>query len=254
MGARGAGDYAPNGAPNYRVFRLSTNGTQDSTYQSPIFGSAPRFLALQPDGKLLAGCIDPPDKPQPNGVLTNLMRLTTNGSPDPAFHSPVFSGGFDEIEQIDSPIALDTDGSIYIAGGFMQVDGQSRQQIARLHADGTLDTAFVPGGFISALYIRGILLQAGGKVVIAGRFRFNGSSTFYPLLRLNSDGSLDQSFTLVPSSDIDFVRARVLRSTSDGKILTVGTSMARFNSDGSLDDTFTRVGFLDDTGVVGLSK
>jgi uncharacterized delta-60 repeat protein len=74
------------------------------------------------------------------------------------------------------------------------------------------------------------------------------SLTYYPLIRLNSDGSLDNTFNLVASDSIGFYRARLLRTTSDGKLLTVSTSMARFNSDGTLDNTFTRLPFGDSSG------
>ncbi|PYI79844.1 MAG: hypothetical protein DME26_22715, partial [Verrucomicrobia bacterium] len=61
-------------------------------------------------------------------------------------------------------------------------------------------------------------------------------------------GSFDNSFSLVTASSINFFRARRLKATADGKLLTVSTSIARFNSDGSLDSTFTRLPFGDAAG------
>jgi uncharacterized delta-60 repeat protein len=115
--------------------------------------------------------------------------------------------------------------------------------VARLLSNGDLDPGFQTTDHTFSLFVRGLLLQGDGKVVIGGRLLRNGDSTYYPLLRLNQDGSVDPSFNLVPASQINFYRARLLRSTADGKILAVAHSMARFNSDGSLDNSFTRLAF-----------
>lgn len=249
VGGRWVGDVAPNGALNYRVFRLFTNGMVDATYHSPAFGAgtnyggSPRYMTVQPDGKLLAAIPNPSDTPAPNGGIVDFVRLNSDGSQDTNFHRPAFTGG---VAGVFAAPVRDTNGAIYVAGGFAQVDGQSRQQLVRLHPDGTVDPTFVPSGFTSSLFMRGILLQPGGKVVISGRLRVN--SVYYPLLRLNSDGSLDSTFNLVSSSSINFFRARVLRATADGKMLIVGSTMARVNSNGSLDNTFTRLQFGDASG------
>ncbi len=55
VGATLAGDLAPNDAPYYRVFRVTTNGVIDSAYASPAFDGVPRFMTLQPDGNLIVG-------------------------------------------------------------------------------------------------------------------------------------------------------------------------------------------------------
>src|SRR5581483_2965106 len=235
------GDWSANGVPNYRVFRCSANGALDAGYRSPIFGGPPRFLTVQADGKLLAAWTDPSATTEANGGIEALVRLNTDGSPDSAFQAPNLAGGFMGI--FAQPV-VDTNGRIYIAGGFTSVNGQTRQGIARLLANGTLDSSFVPSGFSYSTAIRSVLLQASGKVVISGRLRLGSTGfTYYPMMRLNVDGTLDNSFNLVLSSTLNFYSARLLRATSDGKMLTVSTSMARFNSDGTLDSTFTRLPF-----------
>lgn len=246
VGGRWVGDVTAEGTPNYRVFRLLPTGALDTNYHSPVFATAPRFLTLQPDGKVLAACLNY-GQPIVNGGITDLARLNSDGTPDASFHLPVFTIGF---EGIFASLVLDTNGTIYVAGGFTAVDGQARQQIARLSPDGNLDPTFVPTGFISSAYLRGVLLQPGGKVVIAGRLRGATAYSYSPLARLLNDGSFDSSFIQVPSSTLNFVRARNLRATPDGKILTVGTSMARFNADGSLDTSFTRLSCFDSLGYL----
>src|SRR6266566_5829889 len=85
VGGRMVGDLALNGAPNYRVFRLLTNGLLDATYHSPVFGSSPRFLTLQSDGKLLAACLSLTDTTAPTGGMVDFARLDSDGSPDTNF-------------------------------------------------------------------------------------------------------------------------------------------------------------------------
>jgi hypothetical protein len=61
--------------------------------------------------------------------------------------------------------AVQPDGKVIIAGDFTQVLGVARKNIARLNADGTLDTGFNPnasGGVFS------VAVQADGKVLLGG--------------------------------------------------------------------------------------
>src|SRR5947207_974661 len=91
-------------------------------------------LAQQPDGKILVG-----------GWITigglggqaNLARLNGDGTLDNGF-KPVVAGQ-DIPETTVYSIAVQPDGKIVIAGSFTSVDGQSRTNIARLNANGTLD-------------------------------------------------------------------------------------------------------------------
>ena len=73
IGGRRPGEVTTNGLTIYRVLRLLTNGTIDATYNSPVFDGAPRFMTLQPDGRLVAGG---PDAPVGNGGILDTVRLT----------------------------------------------------------------------------------------------------------------------------------------------------------------------------------
>ena len=78
-----------------------------------------------------------------------------------------------------------------------------RTCVARLNADGTLDTTFNPSGFTPFGFnggtprpIRGIAIQSDGKIVIGGRFSGGNCGNHVPLVRLNTDGSLDNNYLL----------------------------------------------------------
>ncbi len=242
VGATMAGDVAANGQANWRVFRLLTNGVVDTSYSSPVFNNPPRFMTVQPDGKLVIGAVDGSAGDLGNGGIATMARLNSDGSLDTTFTSPSLVQG-SGYNSVFSPPLIDTNGNIYIAGSVIFVNGTGVQGIARLLPNGSLDTSFAPSGFTFISVIRGIVLQPGGKVVIGGAFRRTGDSTIYALLRLNFDGSLDNTFNLVSVDAAGFIRTRLLRTTSDGKILGISTTVARFNADGSLDNSFTRTPF-----------
>ena len=140
--------------------------------------------------------------------------------------------------------AVQGDGKIVIVGDFTQVNSVSKNRIARLNSDWTLDTAFATGtGANSSIY--SVALQSDNKVIISGYFSsIHGISTEY-IARLNADGSLDGSFNpgLGPDS-----RPEAIALQSDGKILIGGyfrtyngmsqENLARINPDGSLDLAF----------------
>jgi uncharacterized delta-60 repeat protein len=72
-------------------------------------------------------------------------------------------------------IAVQTDGKILIGGGFSQVNGITRNNLARLNANRTVDTSFDPspngGIFAITLDPNGSILVGGGFSTIAGGSR-----------------------------------------------------------------------------------
>jgi uncharacterized delta-60 repeat protein len=98
----------------------------------------------------------------------------------------------------------------------------------------------------------GVLIQADGKIIVAGTARDNTASADFAVLRYNADGSLDTGFsgdgiaTASPGSGSD--TATSVAIASNGRILVAGYSnsgatdddfaLSRFNADGSLDTSF----------------
>ena len=87
-----------------------------------------------------------------------------------------------------SELALQPDGKIIIYGDFEVVNGVPKQRFARLNADGTLDTSFSfdPS---SMSPVTNVVVQPDGKIIVSGSYGVP------KLIRLNSDGSLDGTFT-----------------------------------------------------------
>ena len=234
-------------------------------------------MTLQADGKILvAGRSD---------IGTNsdfsLIRLSTNGSLDTTFDVdgkaiiPVGVGGaFDEARSM----SLQADGKILLAGNsFNDASGTFDFSLIRLNANGNPDATFDGDGKV-LLPIdsddRGysMTLQADGRILVAGYSqRPNDTSYDFNLIRLNTDGSLDNTFDKDGIAKIagrpftnDFATSVTLQA--DGKILVAGFSdtivldvppsgttdnsvvnpdfaLIRLNSDGSLDTTFAVLGW-----------
>jgi len=113
------------------IARLNSNLTFDASFldgmsgiTSSSGGATVYALALQPDGRILVGgSFD-----TVNGVArSNLARLQPDGSLDTSFLDGM-SGANDDVMSI----AVQEDGNVLIGGGFTQVNGVSRNGIARL--------------------------------------------------------------------------------------------------------------------------
>ena len=235
------------GTSRNRIARLNADGSLDVTFDpgsganvvNPGSGVAiVRHIALQPDGKMLIGG----SFTSYNGAARNrIARLNADGSLDASFNPGIGASG--EVYSI----ALQPDGKILIGGPFTSYNGTSRNGIARLNADGSLDASFDPGsGALNSNHIACIALQPDGKILIGGYFTsYNGTSR-NRIARLNVNGSLDVSFNPGIGANADAVLSIALQP--DGKILIgggfssyQGTSrnrIARLNADGILDVTF----------------
>src|SRR4051794_721875 len=83
------------------------------------------------------------------------------------------------------------DGKIVIGGLFTSIGGVTRNHIARLNPDGTLDTAFEPNidGQVLSLAV-----QADGKILAGGVFNHVGGQTRNNIARLDARTALPDSF------------------------------------------------------------
>jgi len=85
-----------------------------------------------------------------------------------------------------------------------------------LNTDGSVDNTFDPGTGANGL-VFAVVVQADGKLIIAGDFTMVGGFIRTRVARLNSDGSVDAGF--IPPSDIDSaVNAMALQP--NGKLFT----------------------------------
>lgn len=174
-----------------------------------------------------------------------LLAHAAPGDIDTRFNAGTFTSQF-FLDSL-SAMAVQPDGRIMIGGPFNTVAGVARHGLARLMVDGSVDPTFVPPLFPQGDLVspKRIVVQPDGKVIVAGNnFRVGG--TVYQVIRLNDDGSLDPSFTLVPINAFRGVEGLALQP--DGRILIGGdfTSVAgvprkvvaRLTASGALDAGF----------------
>ncbi|HQO03178.1 MAG TPA: InlB B-repeat-containing protein [Spirochaetota bacterium] len=177
-----------------------------------------------------------------SAAVTLYARWTTPGMLDTSFDPG--TGADNNINYI----TVQGDGKILIGGAFSTYNGTARNHIARLNADGSLDTSFDPGiGADSS--INSIALQGDGKILIGGDFTSYNGMARNRIARLNADGSLDTSFNPNAGASNSIYSVAV---QGDGKILIGGSFMryyysdvngircriARANADGFLDNSF----------------
>ncbi len=232
------------------LVRFNSDGTIDTTFPNTIStgNSSVSSFAMQPDNRVLVGGLFT----DINGVLRKgVIRLNSNDSIDTTFQNELSGTGYFGV----STIKVQPDGKILIGGYFAQVNGVSRSRIARLNPDGSLDTTFQNGmaGFNNSFNSGSVLqieLQPDGKMLVVGDFdTVNGVSRKY-LVRLNPDGSLDNTFLSNFTGTDGIVFAVVIERS--GKILIAGNfnmvngqtrgKLTKLNQDGSLDTSFS-VGF-----------
>jgi uncharacterized delta-60 repeat protein len=224
------------GATQNRIIRLTNIGNNVPLFVSGTgFDNIVNTIATQTDGKILVGG----NFTLYNGASANrIIRLNSDGSNDTTFTSGT------RFNLSVSIIAIQTDGKILVGGLFTLYNGATTNFMTRLNSNGSKDSAFNLGTGIGGTVNR-ISLQADGKILTGGYFTTYNGITQNRIIRLNSDGSKDTTFTIGTGFD-NAVIAITLQS--DGKILIGGifttyngitdNKIIRLNSDGSKDSTF----------------
>jgi uncharacterized delta-60 repeat protein len=191
--------------------------------------------ALQPDGKIIIGGVFT----TVNGAIRgNIARLNSDGTTD-----YTFMNGMAGADAAVYAVATQPDGRILIGGSFTNVTGVPRNHIARLNADGSLDTAFLDGETGVDKDVYAIAVQPDGNILIGGAFNSVDGLGIGPMARLNPDGSTD---TFFQPRTCCYVYSIALQS--DGKIVIGGEFssinsvprqlIARLTTDGEVDASF----------------
>ncbi|MBW6499660.1 MAG: delta-60 repeat domain-containing protein [Bacteroidales bacterium] len=208
---------AYNGTPRNKIARLNKDGSLDTGFNPRILGELGYVsqIALQADGKILIVGMFLNFKGPTRG---NVTRLNANGRRDRRFKPG------DGAMVSASALALQADGKIIIVGEFTEYNGISRNRVARINANGSLDTGFDPGTGANNTVLS-IALQVDGKIIIAGNFTSYNGTTRNRIARLNADGSLDNGFDpLAGANELVFTTAL----QADGKII-IGGSFTSYN-------------------------
>jgi uncharacterized delta-60 repeat protein/prepilin-type N-terminal cleavage/methylation domain-containing protein len=227
-------------AANY-IIRLNSDGSRDNTFNIGTgFNSSVMSIIQQSDGKIVIGGFFTTYQ----GVSANgIIRLNADGSIDTSFNIGTgFNGTVNKVYQ-------QSDGKIIIGGSFSTYQGVSTNRITRLNSNGSQDNTFNIGtGFNNVPYA--VIQQSDGKLVLGGTFTtYQGAGANY-IIRLNSDGSPDNTFAIGTGfNNLLIVPVRGIIQQSDGKLIIGGdfgtyqgvgaNYIIRLNSNGSRDYSFS---------------
>lgn len=261
------------------VTRLNTDGSIDNSFgtEGKVLFNPESFsyygwiqdMLIQPDGKILMTGYNF------NGANKDLLviRLNSDGSFDSSFGAfePAFSedgtiiyNQFYETEEFGNKVLLTQDSGILIV-----MKSHVMPAVVKLHSDGSIDTTYGENG--SVLFNMRInefgqkiagdgfsgALQSDGKILVVGYDDPNNATNKddFGVFRLNTDGSLDETFGDAGYQYIDYAGGNdwgrdilvdendkvILGGDFNVKIISDGDirmGVARLNADGSIDNSF----------------
>ncbi|MEQ8243076.1 T9SS type A sorting domain-containing protein [Fulvivirga sp.] len=171
-----------------------------------------------------------------------LLKLNSDGSPDYTFINNI---EFSSLDSWVETIEEDNSGNVLLGGGFSSFNNVNSGSLVRMSASGVLDNTYNAQILSNNLGqgVNDIIVLSNDKILIAGGIDNPNLPDKSSIIRLNGDGTIDNSFEFSLSenhylNDIDLL--------PDGKIIYSGLIPAdnkglfgKINSDGSLDDTFS---------------
>lgn len=214
---------------NYKNFVvLNPNGTRDATYTgtgNTGGNSSINDIQLAPGNKvIIAGYFT-----SFNGVLRNgLARLNSSFQVDASFGTTYSGNSGGDFESV----LVFPDGGILVAGDFINYWGNGASGLIKLTAAGITDPNFnlyTPAGFNAR--VNKVKFTADGKILMCGRFNSYGGHTTECIVRLNANGSVDNSFQnsilMYGDSFIDCI-------DFNGNVIVIGAMNAYLNTNGTL--------------------
>ncbi|SDD73329.1 delta-60 repeat domain-containing protein [Aquimonas voraii] len=164
-------------------------------------------LARQADGKILIGGAFA----SIGGVARRaIARLNADLSLDTGFNLLMDSTA------VVRAIAVSPDGGIVLGGSFGALGIESRQNLAKVRADGSIQALFTPNpnGRVDSL-----LIAPNGEVYVGGTFTSIGGQARSRVARLEADGSLG---SFAPTVNAGTTRVSAVALQADGRVLLGG--------------------------------
>ena len=208
-----------NGISSGRLVRLNQDGSYDESFNTSVAATTGIIYEISPqiDGKIIiVGSFT-----RYNNVTVNrVARILSNGFLDTSFIT-----GSGTSSNITNASAL-SDGKILLTGNFTSFNGIQSNKIVRLYPDGRVDTSFNSGaGFdddVSAMAI-----QSDGKIVLGGKFTNYNGMLANRIIRVNNDGSIDDSF--LSGSGLSAGSVQKIKMDTFGNIMIGGSFTGSYN-------------------------
>ena len=261
---------SPSQIPASRIVRLNPNtAVSDFSFDVNI-GNGPTIginaLEIQPgDQKIIVGG-NWSDWNFNTAASKCIIRLNTDGTVDSTFNSG--GSGFSNdntpglgSEQVYS-LKLQSDGKVLVGGRFDFYNSTPVNGIIRLNTNGSVDTSFW-ANLVSAPYVgtnlNGFVYSidtfSDGRIILAGKFTTFVGQPYNNIVMLNSDGTINTSFSVGSGFDNTVNVVKVDQATNKiyvGGIFTTYQStnvskILRLNDDGSIDTNFNTQNILSQT-------
>ena len=217
------------------------------------FNGFVKSVAIQDDGKIMVGGNS---NAYDGDVVNKLTRLESNGVLDSTFEANSVPT---QLRSVLKNIIL-SDGSHIAVGEFYTYNKYSRSRVVKLTPDGQIDFSFNStagpfhglddsGGQAVGTDVTMIRPAGNGTYFVAGKINEYSDTLVNNVVKINADGSLDNSFETFPTSSF-FLSREVTDFVvqSDGKVVMIGeftnyngqstNGIVRLNTDGTVDDTF----------------
>lgn len=248
-----------------RIAKLSSTGTLDTTFHTSNTGFDNDVWTIEflNDNKPLIGGLFTTYK----GIANNsVIKLNLDGTVDSSFDT-----GIAQSNGIVYKIIVNSVNDVFLSGTFMKYKDIYTNQAFIANNDGSVNTSFqlderfcISGIVNYYPQITGLtqqknfptVVQSDGKMLLSNVYFDN---QFYRLIRLNTDGTKDNSFNFNPTLPASYViwdinkiiirpNGKIICSALRGRSIPQDGSLYfkglfQLNSDGSLDDTF-------DTGFI----
>ena len=244
------------------LVRYNSNGSIDTTFGNNGFGTtgiasfdigmgSKTFASatLQADGKILiTGTTAASDPNNLSTIISGdvvLARINTNGTLDTGFGvNGVITtdmGGNDDA----SIVKVQGDGKILVAGESIRFGNQFIKDlsIARYNSNGTLDSTFGTNGKLltgfpfNNIEVSDLTIQADGKIVITGTS--GAQDEDFATIRLNANGTLDNTFVGQNNAPVFNIPAPILVNTFSGDVafeVPASAGVSASDADGRFGD------------------
>lgn len=230
-----------NEIPVKALVRLNADGSLDTSFE-PVNATesltTAQTLLVEANGDLLVSCTTTSD----NGTFTGLRRLSPDGTIDPDLRI--------HFNFLPRQILRQSNGGTIAVGYFQHVNGHYRRSIVRLHPNGEVDRDLLPGTGAQG-EINHVTTLADGRILIGGILQGYDGLSVPNLLRLNEDGSHDETFdpgTGPMAANSSQLAVHTISTQPDGKYLVGGffqafngqpaSGLVRLHDNGALDDSF----------------
>ncbi len=234
------------------LFTVVATGSPPLSYQWSFNGAA---ITGETSDTLFLANVSTAQAGNYSVTVKNSLGAVTSGNAALQLRPNVFESIIDSaFEPISVPhsgvsaIAEQSDGQIIAA--ISQNNGYITQTLQRFSKTGVKDMSYSPAitGTVTQL-----VMQPDGKLLVLGKSSPSSSTYIFQLIRLNSDGTLDQNFNAIPSTSESIAEICLLKN---GSILLRQNKINRIKSNGDSDASFNPIAIAavtfaaDDSGKI----